>query len=378
MRDSAESGSIAKHCILFLVSHSSAGGAQELWANLALEFTERGYPVRLMALYPYRDVVRETSPLLPWSYVVQRRPTGPLAQALMFKALVDLFREEPPDVVFTAMPAANVLAPLAARAAGAATRVIISHHSPAQTYNRYLNLADGLVGCLTNVPIVISVSHAVATSLDGKPRSYGAKRRTVRNALPRHVEAQLASLAARRRPRSAANRRVVATGRLAPQKNTAALIRAAEHLSDVEICIVGSGSEDSLLRALAQDLNVTDRVHFMGHRPREEALRLLATGDVFVQPSLFEGHSLALIEAAKLGLPLIVSNVPTQVEGVTSGDGTRCGLIVEPVDHLALARSIQHLMDDEAAYGLWSDRAQMLAAESSFEAMMGAYEELVA
>src|SRR5690606_41238317 len=53
------------------------------------------------------------------------------------------------DLVFTAMPAANMLAALGARLAGAPKgTVVISHHSPADTHNRLINAADGVTGSL--------------------------------------------------------------------------------------------------------------------------------------------------------------------------------------------------------------------------------------
>ena len=174
--------------------------------------------------------------------------------------------------------------------------------------NPLLNAVDGWTGSWKNVATVVCVSDAVGASLKGKPRSYLAKRRIIRNALPPRIEAHLAALASKRHHRQAKARRVVATGRLAAQKNYPVLLRAAVHMPDVQVQIVGAGPDEDMLKAMARDLAVTNRVTFLGHRPREETLELLAAGGVFVQPSLFEGHSLALIEAAKLRLPLIVSN----------------------------------------------------------------------
>jgi glycosyltransferase involved in cell wall biosynthesis len=276
------------------------------------------------------------------------------------------------------MPAANVAASLATRVAGGPTRVITSHHSPVETHSKLLNRIDGIAGTLKSVKTVISVSDVVGTSLDGKPASYRAKRRTIKNALPPRIEALLDDLAARHAPRSARSRTVVATGRLHMQKNYPLLIRAAALMPDVTINIVGNGPDEEALRSLANDLGVQGRVHFLGHRPREEALAILAEGDIFAQVSLFEGHSLGLIEAARLGLPLVVSDVPVQIEGITAADGQSCGLTVGTGDAEALARSITLLLDDSVAYGTWANRARKLGSEATYEAMMAAYEELVA
>ena len=362
--------------VYFIVSHSSAGGAQEIWANLADAFRQRGMRVQFLPLYPLRETVRETAAGLAWRYVVPKRPSTPMAMVGMLRALVRMIREERPDMLVTAMPAANVLAATAARLAGGATRVITSHHSPADTHNPVLNRLDSLAGSARSVRAVVSVSDTVARTLDGKPAAYRAKRHTIHNALPPAIEEQLAGLAARRDGR-AEERTIVATGRLAYQKNYPLLIRAAVNMPDVRVEIVGGGPDEQALKALVDELGVGDRVHFLGHRPRAQALEILAAADLFVQVSHFEGHSLALIEAAKLGMPIIVSDVPVQVEGITSADGTPCGLTVGVDDPAGLAATVLKVLDDPASRRLWSERARMLGREATFAAMVDAYCDLI-
>lgn len=363
--------------VLFLVSHSSAGGAQEIWVNLAAGFRNRGARVALLALYPMPRSTRETPADLPWEYIVPERPTGPIGMARMLRALVARIRRDRPDAIVTAMPAANILAALAARLAGRRDIVVTSHHSPAETHNPKLNAIDAISGGLRSVRAIVGVSQTVTDSLDGKPNRYRAKRRTIHNALPPEIEALLADLAARRADRPGGGRRVVATGRLAYQKNYPLLIRAAAHLPDVSFDIVGDGPDRDTLEALVRELGVGDRVRFLGHQPRRDALEVLARGDVFVQVSHFEGHSLALIEAAKLGLPLIVSDVPVQIEGITTPGGERCGIAVATDDDLGLARAIRTLLDDPQAMQRASQAARTLASHATFDAMVDSYRELV-
>ncbi len=329
-----------------------------------------------MALYPLRESVCETVPSLPWTYVAARQPKGPLAAAHIVFDLARIWRRNRPDLVFTAMPAANAAAALAAALAGLHGRIVISHHSPVETHSRNLNAFDSLTGSLRSVKAVISVSRAVEASLNGKPARYRAKLVTIHNAVPPRIETLLAHLGAAQAPRVMRNRRIVATGRLAAQKNYPLLIRAARDLANATIDIVGNGPDEATLRALAQDQGGADRIHFLGHRPREEALAICAGGDVFVQASLFEGHSLGLIEAAKLGLPLVVSDVPSQIEGITARDGTRCGLTCGVDDPAGLARQINALLDNPPLYAQQAALALRLGAEATFADMLDTYEAL--
>lgn len=361
---------------IFLVSHSSPGGVQEVWADLAEGFRTQGFNARLMALYPHGQAGHAARSSLPWEYVVPQKPRSIRGVLGLLRSLVRLIRSQSPATVFTAMPAANVLAPVAAKLAGTSTQVVISHHSQVSAYNRLLNFVDRWTGSLPSVRSVVSVSKTVSASLDDKPRRYRSKRLTIHNALPPRIEQHLEALAVTKDRSWAGSRKVVAIGRLAPEKNYAVLVRAAVLMPGVEVQIIGSGSDEAALKTLAAELDVTDRVFFAGHRSREEALTLLADADVFVQPSLFEGHSLALIEAAKLHLPLIVSDVPSQVEGITAPDGTRCGIVVAAHDERKLAMEISRLLDDASQYETWSRLGRRLGASATFEAMLGAYQRL--
>ena len=362
---------------MFLVSHSSTGGAQEMWANLADGMRRRGHTVQLAALYPNGRAERTTPQELPWKYALPERPRSVGGFLKLVLSLADMFRNEAPDIVYSALPAANVLAPIAARLAGCRCRIVTSHHSPAETYNRLLDRLDGLTGRMKNVSVIVTVSNAVHRSHEAKSRAYRMKRHTIYNALPPQIEDQLCKLSRRHDRRSAIDRTLVATGRLAPQKNYPALLRAVAHLPDIRVDIVGNGPEERYLKDLAHRLRVSDRITFHGFVQREEALNILSRGDVFVQPSLFEGHSLALVEAAKLGLPLVVSNVPVQIESITSANGEPCGMVVDANDDRQFAAEIKRLMDEPAHYAEYAQRASKLAQGISYGSMIAAYEALM-
>lgn len=65
--------------------------------------------------------------------------------------------------------------------------------------------------------------------------------------------------------------------------------------------------------------------------------------DVYVQPSRYEGYSLALQEARILTKPIVASDIPSSREQITDGHD---GILVHP-DETALAEGIIRLLDDE-------------------------------
>jgi glycosyltransferase involved in cell wall biosynthesis len=362
--------------VLFLLSHSTAGGAQEIWANLAGAFERRGYDAVLAALYPPVDATPQP-PIgnKDWLYVLDRKPASVLGGFRLFRRLVRFIRRHEPDVVFTALPAAAVMAPIAAALAGRRVRVVISHHSPVQSYSTALNWLDGATSRLPSVDAIVAVSETVRDSLKHRPPRYQSKLQVIHNALPPDIEVRIADLAEARRARPA-RREIVAMGRLAPEKNCATLLRAIANVPDASLTLVGTGTEEQNLKALARTLGIEGRVRFAGFMRRFEALAILADSDVFVQPSLFEGHSLALIEAARLGMPIIVSNVPSQVEGVTAPDGRLSGVLVDPHDPAALAAELRRMLDEPAHRQAWTERSRRLGENATFDKTFSAYEAL--
>jgi glycosyltransferase involved in cell wall biosynthesis len=364
--------------IAFLASHYPAGGAQEILANIAAGLQARGCDIRLIALYPVPGA--ETGPAGPlaWRCAVESKPRSPFAFINLLRGLARELSAFRPDAIISALPAANIASVAAGRLAAPQAKVVITHHSPVGTHNRIFNAIDSWLGRWRNVSAVVSVSESVSRSLETKRDVYCAKRHTIHNALPPEIERLLGNLAAERSRRGAFPREVVATGRLSAQKNYPALLRAAARLPDVRIVIIGSGEDEIALKQLASELGVDRRVEFLGRRTREETLRRLSESGVFVQPSLYEGHSLALVEAAKVNIPIVVSNVPEQIEGVTNAGGEICAGLVDPHDDAALAREIARLLDEPRFYAEAVARSGRLAETFQFDRMIAAYEQLIA
>ena len=122
------------------------------------------------------------------------------------------------------------------------------------------------------------------------------------------------------------------------RKGLAIAIAALPHLADqqVSLIVVGSGDE-ALYRRLAQRHGVAQRVHFLGHAAAPE--RYLAAADAFLFPSSYEACSVAVLEAAAAGLPLLVTRVNGAEDLLTDGVN---GFFVarEPVDVAAKVRRL--------------------------------------
>jgi glycosyltransferase involved in cell wall biosynthesis len=136
--------------------------------------------------------------------------------------------------------------------------------------------------------------------------------------------------------------RIVTVGALAPRKGQEYAIEALKLVVaagvDAKLVLVGSGSDEAMLRRVAAGSGVDDRITFAGeHRdPRP----FLSPADVFLLPSRQEGFSNAILEAMACGLPVIATDVGGNAEAIVHKQG---GLIVEPQNPEVLAAAITEL-----------------------------------
>ncbi|HSR42816.1 MAG TPA: glycosyltransferase family 4 protein, partial [Longimicrobiales bacterium] len=147
-------------------------------------------------------------------------------------------------------------------------------------------------------------------------------------------------------------RRLVVPRRLFAKNGVEFLVRAMPRIMervDAEAMLVGDGPERARLEALARDLDVADRVTFLGARANDEMPGLLRSGEVAVFPSLMEATSVAALESMACGVPVAASRVGGLPEIV---DET-VGALFEPADPASLADTVVALLeaDDLAERG---------------------------
>ncbi|OEE86537.1 glycosyl transferase [Enterovibrio norvegicus FF-162] len=128
---------------------------------------------------------------------------------------------------------------------------------------------------------------------------------------------------------------VGASGRLEEVKGHGVLISAmAELPSHIHLAIAGSGSMEMQLKDKAKSLNLSDRIHFLGHV--ENMPQFYQSLDLFCLPSFNEGFPLAPLEAQACGIPTAVTNVGGAVETLCP----ESGLILKAGDANDMAEKI--------------------------------------
>ena len=129
---------------------------------------------------------------------------------------------------------------------------------------------------------------------------------------------------------------------LCPRKNQKRLIEAYAHLPQVLrlryklVLVGGRGWHDSDIVQLA---NKTTGVEYKGYCSQEECEELLKTCTVFAYPSLYEGFGMPILDAMKLGIPVVTSNRGSLKE--VAGDAA---LTVDPTDTISIMKGLEEIL----------------------------------
>ena len=166
-------------------------------------------------------------------------------------------------------------------------------------------------------------------------------------------------------------------GRLHPVKDFKTAVEAVAQLvqrgRDVHLILVGEGSEKKSLEKLAKDLRIGNRIHCVG-RDANVGVWLMAM-DIYVNSSVSEGMSQALLEAMAMGLPVVATDVGDHAK-VLRGNYS-CGVVVPVAKPKSMADALEQLIVNKVMRTDFGKEAQKNHEENfSVGKMIHAYEDL--
>lgn len=171
--------------------------------------------------------------------------------------------------------------------------------------------------------------------------------------------------------------KLLCVARLIKRKGQHHLIEVIKRITDqgvdVTLEMVGSGDAEGEYRALAESLQVEDRINFRGYIPREEVPEFYARAHVFVLPSNNEGMSVATLEAMACGLPVIVSRTPGTEDLVKEGEN---GFTFEWRDIKTLTSHLLKLESDRPYARRMGQESRALAHRFSWESSSKKYAQI--
>lgn len=98
-----------------------------------------------------------------------------------------------------------------------------------------------------------------------------------------------------------------------------AFVKVASRNPNVNLILLGGGSQGGKIRQILMNGGVMDQVHFGGHVAQADLPRWYHMVDLYVSPSHVDGSSVTLMEALASGLPCLVSDIPGNKEWIEDG-----------------------------------------------------------
>ena len=360
--------------ILFLSTSMGMGGADKQILSAALEMRSRGREVRIASLTPLGPMGHEAARLgIPTESLEMRRgipdPRG-LAR------LVRLVREWRPDVVHSHMVHANLMARALRLLVPIPVLVSTIHNIYEGGRLRMMGyrLTNGLVDHMTIISqaaadrfvkdriVPRELLRVVPNGVD--PELFRAVPADARESLRRDLGVSSAFV-------------WIAIGRFEVAKDYPNMLRAFARVRpaspDAVLLLVGKGSLREATEAVVRELDLGDRVRFLG--VRSDIAELVSAADGYVMSSAWEGMPMVLLEAAAGGLPIVSTRVGGNHEVVRDGES---GYLVPPQDSEALAAAMLRLMAlDPSARRAMGDRGrEQVRAHYGLHRVVERWEEL--
>ena len=170
---------------------------------------------------------------------------------------------------------------------------------------------------------------------------------------------------------------VVQVGHLIKQKHFDVTLRAFARLKKeypaAQFTVVGQGSEREALEALADELGVSESVHFLGQLPNEAVLAEMSKAQFFCMPSVREGFGIVYLEAMASGCVAIGTEGEGIADLIESGKN---GFLVPPEDPEAIWQVMQRCLQHPAEAEAIAARGRKDALSLTWEKNAATYERL--
>ncbi len=356
--------------MLFTVGFGG-GGAEKVFVSLANHWVEQGHEVKFV-------VINDAGPmkvrLNPRCEVLKLQGNAPVLRQYLFpRALAKLVSHESPDVLFSTLTYANCIAGKA--------RGLMKADAPKVVLREANSLANlrkrgRLRFLLDRFRMRSSYGQAdallvnAAGLLSEMKELLGDRRPKKVVCIPNPVETP--NLPTRASAPEVSGTRLVACGRLIPQKGFVDLLKAFALLpnrGEWTLKILGEGPDLESLQELTMTLGVSEQVEFPGFV--ENVFSFYANADIFVLSSHWEGFPNALVEAMAAGLKVVATDCPGACRDIL---GDRLSDCLVPVgDPKTLASTIEKVRN---AQDLGRIGMELVKARYSFAATAERYLDL--
>ncbi|GCE10301.1 glycosyltransferase [Tengunoibacter tsumagoiensis] len=334
------------------------GGVPSVTHGLAVDFAERGHQVWVVApSYGARDVRRIEQNVRVYRFSSFEWPTYKDLRIpfLPFMPVRNLIKRSDPDIIHIHSPI--VLGNIAQLLAGGLRKPVIAtnHYLPINlsrslgsdpflgkhfnniTYSYLISFCNRCEYVTAPTQTALNLLYEHGLRAPAAPISNGVDLKTYSPG-PRDPEVLRRFGLPEDRPL------ILHVNRLSEEKRIDVLLDAMVKLkSNAHVALVSSGPAEAELREQVEQLQIGDRVSFLGFVRDADLLALRRSADLFVIPSEADLQSLATMEAMACGLPVIAANAYALPELVHNGEN---GFLFQPGDSDELAHDIDIILGD--------------------------------
>ena len=158
-----------------------------------------------------------------------------------------------------------------------------------------------------------------------------------------------------------------------------AFVKVAASNPNVNLVLLGGGSQGTRIRQILMNGGVMDRVHFGGQAAYTDLPRWYQMADIYISPSHVDGSSVSLMEALACGLPSLVSDIPGNKEWIVEGEN---GWLFRDGDANDLANKILQAIKNRRSLKQIGESARRTAEQradwkKNFGKLLEAYEKVM-
>lgn len=331
--------------VAFFLMDLDGGGAERAIISLAGEIAKRDINVDLVvgdASSRYRS---EVSPGVNLIDFETRSKWG------VFIKLLDYLKIGRPSAIMSALDPANVILFFASTFAFYRGRVVVSQRAVIDASldelrpGRRFIMNSLLKFCFPRANKVVSNSFAASAEVVERWNVSPSKLATIQNSIDLERIQSLANEPVEDfKGVDPSVPLVIAVGSLSERKDFGTLIRAFALVSsqrDVQLLILGEGSQRPMLESMARELEVTNKIHFPGFD--QNPYKWIKMSSVFVSSSTGEGFPNVLAEALSLGRQIVATDCPGDTSRLL--ESGKWGRLVPVGDHSAMATEIMAALD---------------------------------
>jgi glycosyltransferase involved in cell wall biosynthesis len=335
-------------------------GAERVQLTLAEEFRKQGYNIDLVLCNEPNNIPDEIKAIV--------RPVnlGVSRTRRVLQPLRDYLRNVQPAGVIASLWPLTTLSIVALKLSGVQSRImvcdhaVLSHQYSSWSATTRLALRASIRVTYGFADSRVGVSQTVVTDL---AQLSGLKRdrfTVIHNPIKIEAPDDDALSWAEAQWQGCSGKRVLAVGKLKPEKNHHLLIRAFERVlltHDACLVIAGAGECEHDLRGLIAERGLEGRVRLVGWV--ENPAALYRSADLFAMSSDAEGFGNVIVEALGNGLPVVSTDCPGGPAEILQNG--RLGRLCPVGDETALADAISDALQEAQ-----TDRSALIARANDF------------